>query len=190
MSLIKFEFTFDTTSGEFSVVNTDTGEVKTAKAVKETKKKPKKEESTTPQLILEDNKYRLNTAAIELIGVQAGDRLDIKYEQKDKAYRPIIGSDEVFGTHNGNLLSKSNTVTCKGAKREELVKYGNIFTVLAHESSEGLFVLVGDKEVPIKKELKGDDNIKLEEDDDLSLEGLIDSEDEKSVEIDPDFFVL
>ena len=63
MSILKFEFTYDTTTGEFSVVNTETGEVKSVTTKKTTTTRKKKEESSEPQLILEENKYILNTAA-------------------------------------------------------------------------------------------------------------------------------
>ena len=94
-------------------INTDTGELLETKLIKRSvdksnfevvtpKKKAsktKKDESATPQLILEDNKYCLNQAAIELMQVGPDSKLDIKYEKGV----PIIGTDEAFGTKGGKI---------------------------------------------------------------------------------------
>lgn len=188
--ILKFELSVDTTTGEFSVVNTETGEVKsvTTKVAKKTSKK--KEESSTPQLILEDNKYSLNSAAVELMNLSPDDKVDIKYEKNGKAMQPIIGSDEVFGTHGGNRLTKSNTVACRGSKHDELSKYGTVFTITPHKTKEGLFVLAGDKVESIENE-----EITLEEGEeklpfDVDLEELIDEKDANIEEIDSSFFKL
>lgn len=180
MSILKFEFTFNTTTGEFSVANTETGEVKSV-TTKVTKKRVKKEESSIPELVLEENKYILNTAAITLLGVEAGDKLDIQYQNIDSKIVPVIGKEEVFGG-TGNKLTKSNTVTYKGAKHEELIKYGTEFTITTHPSRDDVFVLKGNKEQsePIE-EIKGLD---LDEIGDLS--DLIDDAD--VTEISANFF--
>lgn len=115
MSIVKFEFSYDTVSKEFSVTNVETGEVKSTKVVKKTSK-TKKEESTEPLLTLEENKYYLTPAAIELMQVEPGDKLDIKYEKQGRNSIPVIGSDEVWGTKSGNKLNKSLTVACRGRK--------------------------------------------------------------------------
>ena len=94
-------------------INTDTGELLETKLIKRsvdksnfevttTKRKaskPKKDESTTPQLILDDNKYYLNAAAIELMQVGPDSKIDIKYEKGV----PVIGTDEAFGTKGGKI---------------------------------------------------------------------------------------
>lgn len=142
-------------------VNTDTGEM-TTKCIKRTvdkanfditdsvsrrsTKKSKREESNTPQLILEENKYYLNSAAVELMGINPDDKLDIKYEKKGSTTIPVIGSDEVFGTHNGNRVTKSFTVACRGSKNNELAKYGTTFEIASHDTKTGLFILIGDIE--------------------------------------------
>lgn len=186
-------------------INTDTGELLETKLIKRSvdksnfevttpKKKAskaKKEESTTPQLILEDNKYCLNAAAVELMGVGPDSKLDIKYEKGV----PIIGTDEAFGTKGGNKLTKNNTVAYRGAKNEELAKYGTEFTISAHSSKEGLFVLSSEN-TPVQEELNGDENVALEEGDedplplDIDLAELVDEQDANVTEIDASFFKL
>lgn len=186
-------------------INTDTGELLETKLIKRSidksnfevttpKKKAskaKKEESTTPKLILEDNKYCLNAAAVELMGVGPDSKLDIKYEKGV----PIIGTDEAFGTKGGNKLTKNNTVAYRGAKNEELAKYGTEFTISAHSSKEGLFVLSSEN-TPVQEELNGYENVTLEEGDedplplDIDLAELVDEQDANVTEIDASFFKL
>lgn len=186
-------------------VNTETGEILETKLIKRSvdkanfevttpKKKAsksKKEESDTPQLVLEDNKYYLNTAAIELMKVEPGNRLDIKYEKRGNQMIPVIGTDIAFKTKGGNLLSKSNTVACRGNNHDELAKYGTEFTILAHDSKEGLFILNGGN-VQLE-ELNGDENISIEEEDlpvDIDLSELVDDQDANITEVDSNFFKL
>jgi len=173
-------------------VNTDTGEILETKIVskspmKEKKTKKVEDDGNKPTLYLEENKYRLNSAAIQLMGIEAGDKLDIKYEESKNGITPIIGSDEAFGTHGGNKISSNNTVIYRGKKMEELSKFGNEFGVVTHPNKEGLFMLTSDNIVVIEK--KGDENIQLDEEDvDLNLEELIDDKDAQISEIDSNFF--
>ena len=143
---------------------------------KKTAKKKVVEDNSSPQLTLEDNKYRLNTAAIELMGVSAESKIDIKYEKQGKSMIPVIGTDEAFGTRGGNRLSKSNTVACRGSKHEELVKYGNIFQIIPHDSKAGLFILKGDAQIDT---LDGDENVSIDEEIDISQ--LIDDKDVEEI---------
>jgi hypothetical protein len=144
-------------------INSDTGEM-TTKCISRTIDKPKTKknnEDENPQLILEDNKYKLNSAAIDLMGLSPDDKVDIKYEKRGSNMVPIIGTDEAFGTKGGNRLTKSNTVACRGSKNDELSKYGSIFTITTHESKENLFVLHGDSQP--EEISKGDENISIED---------------------------
>ena len=79
------------------------------------------------------------------------------------------------------------------SKNEELSKYGTEFTILAHDSKEGLFIL-SSGEIPIsQEELNGDENIALEEDPlplDIDLSELVDNQDANVTEIDANFFKL
>ena len=74
------------------------------KTIKTTKKV--EDNDPTPRLVLMDNKYSLNNAAIELLGAEEGDKIDIKYEVKNKKRKPVIGTADAFGTKGVNKLTK------------------------------------------------------------------------------------
>ena len=193
--ILDYEVTVDESTGELETrlikKSIDKANFKSIEVKESKKKSNKKEESSTPQLILEDNKYILNTAAIELMQVTTEDKIDIKYEKKGKGMIPVIGSDSVFGTKQGCKLTISNSVSCRGSKNTELAKYGSIFEIIPHPSKPGLFILKGDSE----EESSEESEIKIEEDDenlplDVDLETLIDDKDADITEIDTNFFVL
>lgn len=140
-----FQITVDTTTGEVSVVNVETGEVKEVKTKKTTTKKKKEEESSDPQITLESNKYILNTAAVNLLQVEPDDRLCIKYKKVGKTVIPVIGTEAAFKTGGGNKLTKTNTVSCRGKANEELSTYGTVFTLSENPDGSGTFILTGDK---------------------------------------------
>lgn len=182
-------------------VNTDTGEILETKLINRsidnsdlktvkstTKRKPSKNEDKTPKLILEDNKYRLNSAAVELMELDESSRLSIRYEQGKDGDLPLIEVDE----KNGNKITKSNTVACRGSKNEELSKYGTEFTLVPHPNRPRLFILTTDS-VKIDQ-LSGDVSIEGGEDEDLpfdlDIKELIDNTDANITEIDSNFFKL
>jgi hypothetical protein len=179
---------FDESANKFVAVNPNTGEVKDlipATAAKP--KKAKKGESSEPQLILADNKYTLNTAAVELMGVEPEAKLNIKFRKIDKVQTPVLGTDEAFKCKSGNRLTKSFTVACRGANHDALAAYGTVFTLEATE--DGTFILKGDK---TPEPVESDDN--LVEDVDLpeglseNLDQLNDDIPEDAEEIDGDDF--
>lgn len=156
---VLFTYEQDDETGEVKVINREVINDDLPKAKKKTSstKKSTKDENPEPELILEDNKYSLNTAAIELLGVEADDRLDIKFEKRDKARVPVIGCNTAFGTQGGNKLTKSNTVSFRGKNHDLLEEYGTVFS-LKETDKEGIFELIGDKPIPEEKE---DDNVKV-----------------------------
>ena len=195
---LKYQVTVDTETGEMTTKcikrTVDKANFKVSEAApKKAAKRTKKEESSSPQLILEDNKYCLNSAAIELMGVTSDDKLDIKYEKRGSTMVPVIGTDGAFKTKGGNKLTKSNTVACRGSKNEEMAKYGHVFEITPHDSKEGLFILTGDyapKAIPT-----GDENIAIDESDedlplDVDLSALVDEKDANIEEIDSSYFQL
>lgn len=179
---LTFNLIVDTSTGEFEVINTETGETKSVKV--ETKKKTstrkKKDDDPTPKITLEDNKYSLNSAAVELMGVEPEDRLDIKMEKQGKNLIPIIGNDLIFKTHQGNRVTKSFTVSCRGKANDELSKYGSVFVIEPHPKKDGLFIMKGDKDVP--EPPTADENVEIPEDENLpmdaDLEGLVEDDNE------------
>ena len=175
---LKYQVTVDTETGEMTTkcIKRTVDKTNFEVSEKKTAKKKVVEDNSSPQLTLEDNKYRLNTAAIELMGVSAESKIDIKYEKQGKTMIPVIGTDEAFGTRGGNRLTKSNTVACRGSKHEELIKYGNIFQIIPHDSKAGLFILKGDAQIDT---LDGDDNVSIDEEIDISQ--LIDYKDVEEI---------
>lgn len=193
---LKYQARVDTETGEMTTkcisrkVDKTNFEVVEEKSKRKTSKS-KKEESTVPSLILEENKYCLNQAAITLMGVEPDCKLDIKYEKRGKETIPVIGSDESFGTHSGNKLNKSLTVACRGSKREELSKYGTEFTLIPHETKDGIFILQNknaDFEPTVSNVPDTEDEIELP--DDIDLQDLIDDKDTTITEVDASMFQL
>ena len=188
---LTYEMSVDTETGE--VLETkliDRSVNKPVKAMKATASEAVQDNDKEPKLYLEDNKCRLNSKAIFLMGISPGDKLDIKYDEGKNGSVTVIGNDEAFGTKGGNKLTKSNTIACRGSKNEELSKYGKEFVLAAHPSKAGLFVLTSE-EVAVDQ-LVGDDNVNIDtpEGIDLNLEGLVDDEDANVSSIDTNFFKL
>lgn len=184
---VLFTYEQDDETGEVKVLNREVINDDLPKAKKKTSapKKSKADENPEPELILEDNKYVLNTAAVELLGVEADDRIDIKFEKKDKVRIPVIGCNTAFGTQGGNRLTKSNTVSYRGKNHDTLEEYGTVFS-FKETDKEGIFELIGDKPVPEEKE---DENVKIvdEEVEEIGrpedLEGIVDGD---ATEVDAD----
>lgn len=117
---LKYQVKVDTETGEMTTKcisrkidkNIEVVDAKPAKRAS----KAKKNESSEPTLTLEENKYCLNQAAADLMGVEPDCKLDIKYEKRGKETVPVIGTDTAFGTKQGNKLTKSLTVACRGRK--------------------------------------------------------------------------
>ena len=188
---LTYEMSVDTETGE--VLETkliDRSVNKPVKAMKATANEAVRDDDKEPKLYLEDNKCRLNSKAVSLMGISPGDKLDIKYDDGKNGSVPIIGTDEAFGTKGGNKLTKSNTIACRGSKNEELSKYGREFVLATHPSKAGLFVLTSE-EMAVDQ-LVGDDNVNIDtpEGIDLNLEGLVDDKDANVSSIDTNFFKL
>lgn len=157
---VLFTYEQDDETGEVKVVNREVvnDDLPKAKKTSSPKKSTKKaDENPNPELILEDNKYCLNTAAVELLGVEVDDRLDIKFEKKNKVRIPVIGCNTAFGTQGGNRLTKSNTVSYRGKNHDLLEEFGTVFS-FKETDKDGIFELVGDKPIPTEKE---DENVKI-----------------------------
>lgn len=128
--------------------------------------KKRKEESSEPQLELEENKYYLNSAAIELLNIQPGDKVDIKWQVIDKVNYPIIGASSVWNSASGNKLTKSGTVSYRGKANILLAEYGNLFDIVPWQGHDGLFVLMGDEPIPTEE----DDNIEIPVNDEIEMD--------------------
>lgn len=182
------------------VVNTDTGEILETRLIdrsvnnsdiKPARRVVQDDGDKEPKLVLEENKYRLNNAAVTLMGLDENSKLVIKYEESKSGSVPVIGTNTAFGISSGNKLTKSNTVACRGSNHDELSKHGTEFILVPHPNKDSLFILTsGD----IK--LIGDENVKVDEEEvndipfGLDMEGLVDDKDANITEVDSNFFQL
>ena len=147
---IIFHYNVDEQTGEITYIGKEEVTVDTAKTASKTSKSSGKSSSKVdnnpdPIVTLDSNKLILTQGAVDLLQVCEDCRVDIKYEKKDKKAVPIIGTDAAFGTKAGNKLTKSNTVSYRGAANEKLSAYGTVFR-LEPTKNEGIYYLVGDKE--------------------------------------------
>ena len=171
---IIFHYNVDEQTGEITYIGKDELTVDTSKSSsKSTSKTTKTDDNPNPIVTLDSNKLILSQGAVDLLQVCADCRVDIKYEKKDKKAVPIIGTDAAFGTKAGNKLTKSNTVSYRGAANEKLASYGTIFT-LEPTSNEGIYYLVGDKE---PEEIKVPDEI-------INIESELDMDPLESLDVD------
>lgn len=132
---------------------------------------------------LMDNKLKLTPKAIELIGAQAGDRIQVNYWTEDNHNTfPLIGKSEVFtDAEEGSKLTKSNTVSFRGNKNTTLKIYGNLFKL--EPFKDGMFKLVKVEEENESTEIEQNelDNLNSSEIDE-EINNLIDnSEDDDSL---------
>lgn len=185
-------FDFDPETGEMKCINREiiNDDIKPAKKKSTKKTSEPINNSTEPQVILEDNKYIFNTAAVELMGIEPENRIDIKYEKKGKKFIPIIGLSESFGTKSGNKLTKSYSVSYRGKSNETLQEYGNVFTLEAHPEKEGIYYLIGNN---VSEDEEADSVVELPKDEkeiDIDITDLVDDVDNEVTEIDSFDFSL
>ena len=141
---IVMHYSVDETTGEITFIGKDEIKVDTAKKTSR-KSSTKKDENPEPIVTLDSTKLTLTQGAVDLLQVCEDCRIDIKYKKKDKKLVPVIGTDAAFGTKAGNKLTKTNTVSYRGAANDKLAAYGTVFKLIPTEE-EGIFYLVGDKQ--------------------------------------------
>lgn len=176
---ILFHYEVNEQTGEIVYIGKEEISVDTKLSTKTQTKvstKSKADSNPEPIITLEPNKLVLTQGAVDLLQVCEDCRVDIKYKKKDKKSVPIIATDVTFKTKGGNKLTKSNTVSYRGAANEKLSAYGTVFKLEPTET-EGIYYLVGDKEqesssvpeelVDIEKELDIEplDNLDIDVDD-------------------------
>lgn len=111
-----------------------------------------------PIITVESNKLVLSNDAVALLDAVPNDRIAINYYTvSPEETFPVIGKAELFTDANGgNRLTKSNTVSCRGAQRDILLEYGKFFKL---EPFNKYF-----KMVPIKEESSNDSLAEEEQD--------------------------
>lgn len=154
------------------------------------KKKDPEVDDTNPNplLILEENKYILNKAAVEALGVEPGDKVDIKQQKLNKKECLVIGAAETFGTQSGNKLTQKNAVSYRGKNNQNLAEHGNEFTFTPHPKIDGLFILTGNREPEIKEDVVPEaEDIASEDELDDEMASLIDGNADDTEISDNDF---
>lgn len=146
------------------------------------KKESSKDESPDPRITLESNKLVFNSKAVELMELESGDRIIVKWEKLDskKIVFPTIGTDLAFDNEGaGNILSKSYTVAYRGNQNTVLAEIGNEFTIEPHNGDIWKMVSV-DKPEAVKSiadaiksvEKVTDPDIITEEDENIPIDEL------------------
>lgn len=181
---------------ETGEILTDTRELKDDSVKKpstrksSSKKKDSEVDDTNPNplLILEENKYILNKAAVEALGVEPGDKVDIKQQKLNKKECLVIGAAETFGTQSGNKLTQKNAVSYRGKNNQNLAEHGNEFTFTPHPKIDGLFILTGNQEPEIKEDVVPEaEDIASEDELDDEMASLIDGNADDTEISDNDF---
>lgn len=181
---------------ETGEILTDTRELKDDSVKKpstrksSSKKKDSEVDDTNPNplLILEENKYILNKAAVEALGVESGDKVDIKQQKLNKKECLVIGAAETFGTQSGNKLTQKNAVSYRGKNNQNLAEHGNEFTFTPHPKIDGLFILTGNREPEIKEDVVPEaEDIASEDELDDEMASLIDGNADDTEISDNDF---
>lgn len=136
----------DTETGELFTKEATFGDFKevTKKATTTRTRKSKTDDEPTPMLHVLEGKIQMNTKAQELCGFEPEQKIDIKFEKKGRVITPVMCVDD----KNGNRLTKTYTISCRGQKRENLIQYGDTFEVIPYEGKEGYFKLIGNVEQP------------------------------------------
>lgn len=152
---IIFHYDVNEQTGEITYIGKEEVTVDTTKTKTSKSSSSKKvDENPDPIVTLDSNKLILTQGAVDLLQVCEDCRIDIKYEKKDKKAVPIIGTDAAFGTKSGNRLTKSNTVSYRGAANTKLSTYGTVFK-LEPTKNEGIYYLIGNSE-PVEEEIPED----------------------------------
>ena len=182
---ILFHYEVNEQTGEITYIgkeeiSVDTKATKSATKTSTKASTAKVDANPDPIITLDSNKLILTQGAVDLLQVCADCRVDIKYKKKDKKAVPIIGTDAAFGTKSGNKLTKSNTVSYRGAANEKLSAYGTTFKLEPTED-KGIYYLVGDK---VQEENSVPDEI-IDIENELDIESLVNiniDEDDKDLE--------
>ena len=95
----------------------------------------------TPIAILEENRLVFNKAALQLMDLKNGTLMDVRYKVVNGNMVPVLGTADAFNVEGGNRLTKSGTLSFRGAKHQTLAEYGTRF-ILEKTLRKGEFNLV------------------------------------------------
>ncbi len=166
MALVAAQAKFDTETGQIFWYDLDGNalNIKPNKTVKS--KAVKTDDFDEYDVIVGPSSLKLSKQALELLAVNAGDRVRVGIKTVDNILTPFIAKAEDT-SEGANLLSKSNTVQCRGKNMENLLKFGDKFKL--KQTSDGTFTLVGGKEV---QQPTSDPGIEIIQDDDAIINDL------------------
>lgn len=135
----------DNTTGEIITREATLGDFKevTAKKKATSSKKPKDDGDPVAKVMLLDGKVQLNNSAINLTGYEPDMKIDIKFEKNGKKQIPVMMREE----NSGNRLTKSYTISCRGSRHDDLLKYGDVFELEPYPEKDGYFYLKGNKAI-------------------------------------------
>ena len=136
----------DIETGEIITREATLGDFKevTAKKKATSSKKVKIDDSDpNPKITLLDGKVQFNKAAVDLTGFEPDMKIDIKFDKKGKKQIPIMMREE----NSGNRLTKSYTISCRGSRHDDLLKYGDVFELEPYPDKDGYFYLKGNKAI-------------------------------------------
>lgn len=169
---ILMHYDIDEQTGEVKFIGKEEVSVDTS-VKKEAKKKTTSSilEGSDPRLQLNTNNFALNQAACDLLKITTGDTVHINYPKKDGYYVPAIGPSEAFGVKAGNKLTKTLTVSFRGAANAKLAEFGTNFELIESDRP-GIFYLKGDKIVEVKNEdaIEIDESFELDDLEDIDLD--------------------
>lgn len=134
----------DDVTGEIITREATLGDFKevTAKKKATSSKKPKDDGDPIAKVMLLDGKVQLNNSAINLTGYEPDMKIDIKFEKKGKKQIPVM-----MQADSGNRLTKSYTISCRGSRHDDLLKYGDVFELEPYPDKDGYFYLKGNKAI-------------------------------------------
>jgi len=165
----------DETTGEIITREATLGDFKevTKKATTTRTRKPKDDGDPTPKVFLLEGKVQLNNAAIELTGWEPEMKIDIRFEKRGRTTIPFMLEDP----GKGNRLTKTNTISCRGSRHDNLSDYGTIFEVKPYEDKDGWFKLIGNKPKPEDDIVDIPEEITNPEEEDLDIDKGIEAAD-------------
>lgn len=128
---MKTKFILKTTFTYEQTVDTETGEILETKLLNKKVDIADKldPDEKMPIVLLDNSKLVFNKSAIELMNVKVGTLMDVRYKAQNGISIPVLGTAEAFNVEGGNKLTKSNTLSFRGAKRETLSGYGTRFAL-------------------------------------------------------------
>lgn len=128
---MKTKFILKTTFTYEQTVDTETGEILETKLLNKKVDIADKldPDEKIPIVLLDNSKLVFNKSAIELMDIKVGTLMDVRYKVQNGISIPVLGTAEAFNVEGGNKLTKSNTLSFRGAKRETLSEYGTRFAL-------------------------------------------------------------